>query len=120
MVLSHSGKRAAGGWRGNTGTRHERGYGSTWDKLRKKVLERDMYLCQACKRDGILTPLGVKPYDHAVDHIKPKAKGGTDDEDNLEGLCADCHDAKTEREAKEGQGARPRPQFDDKGFPVWE
>jgi 5-methylcytosine-specific restriction protein A len=33
-----------------------------------------------------------------VDHIKPKAHGGTDDDDNLESLCAACHRAKTATE----------------------
>lgn len=84
----------SGKWQGQ-GSRHERGYGAAWVKLRDRILKRDGYLCQACLRNGRPTPLGVKPYDHAVDHIKPKAKGGTDDHDNLESLCAPCHDAKT-------------------------
>jgi 5-methylcytosine-specific restriction protein A len=28
---------------------------------------------------------------NAVDHIKPKAKGGTDDLANLQGICRACH-----------------------------
>ncbi len=38
-----------------------------------------------------------------VDHIIPKAAGGTDDDDNLESLCGDCHDAKSAAEAKAAQ-----------------
>ena len=38
-----------------------------------------------------------------VDHIKPKAKGGTDDWDNLQSICDRCHDAKT----KQDMGVRP-------------
>lgn len=71
-------------------------------------------------RQGRVTPLAVKPYDHAVDHIVGKAKGGTDDPDNLQSLCSPCHDAKSEREAKDGQGVKPRPEYDADGFPVWE
>ena len=107
-------------WGGNRGTRQERGYGASWDRLRLRILKRDKYLCQQCLRDGRVTPLKVKPYDHAVDHIVPKAKGGDDYPSNLQALCAPCHDAKSEREAKEGQGARTRPEYDASGFPVWE
>ena len=91
-----------------------------WVAARRRALMRDNYLCQECLRNGRPTPLGVKPYDHAVDHITPKVKGGTDDPDNLQSLCAPCHDAKSEREAKEGQGAKTKPRYDADGFPVWE
>jgi 5-methylcytosine-specific restriction enzyme A len=87
---------------GNT-SRHARGYGTQWGKQRKAALDRDKYLCQQCLRDGRVTPLCVKPYDHAVDHILPKAKGGTDDHDNLESLCSPCHDAKTATERGTGR-----------------
>ena len=82
------------GW-ADKGSRHSRGYDAAWTRLRLIILKRDLYLCQACLRKGRPTPLCVRPYDHAVDHIKPKAKGGTDDRDNLESLCAPCHEAKT-------------------------
>lgn len=82
-------------WAGIKGTRHERGYGAAWDKLRLSILARDKYLCQQCLRNGRATPLRVRPRDHAVDHIKPKAKGGTDHPDNLQSLCTPCHDAKS-------------------------
>jgi len=111
-----------GGWKGNHGSRHDRGYGTAWTKLRLSILKRDMYLCQACNRDGRLTPLGLQPYDHAVDHIVAKSKGGDDEPSNLESLCRDCHDAKSLTEAAKGRGAQPRtkPQYDAKGFPLWE
>ena len=79
-------------------SRHARGYGTAWEKLRKRILIRDKYLCQQCKREG-----RVK-VGNQVDHIKPKARGGTDDEANLEVLCRDCHDEKTLKE----QGKKPR------------
>lgn len=87
------------------GSRHERGYGSRWDRLRKAVLRRDSYLCQECLRNGRLTPLCVEPYDHAVDHITPKSKGGGDEMDNLQALCTECHNRKTDQD--EGR-RRPR------------
>lgn len=81
-------------WDGK-GSRHSRGYDSRWDRLRLAVLKRDNYLCQECMRQGKLTPLMVKPHDHAVDHIVPKVQGGTDDMGNLQSLCTPCHHAKT-------------------------
>ena len=80
------------------GSRHARGYGAEWTKLRKQVLKRDNYLCQECLREGRLTPLCVKPRDHAVDHKIAKAYGGTDDPGNLESLCDRCHRAKSSLE----------------------
>ena len=80
------------------GSRHSRGYDSRWDRIRKLVLKRDNYLCQECMRQGKLTPLCVKRYDHAVDHIVPKVQGGTDDMDNLQSLCVPHHSEKTARD----------------------
>ena len=72
--------------------RHQRGYGTAWDKRRERVLKRDNYLCQECLRHGIVTTA------KSVDHIKAKAHGGTDDDINLESLCWPCHRTKTARE----------------------
>jgi 5-methylcytosine-specific restriction enzyme A len=70
-------------------SRHERGYGSKWDKIRLQILVRDNHLCQSCRRIGLVTPASI------VDHITPKAKGGTDDIANLEAICRGCHASKT-------------------------
>lgn len=78
------------------GNRHERGYGSAWDKLRALVLARDCGLCQVCSAAGRVSLA------NAVDHIKPKAEGGTDDESNLQAICKPCHLIKTADEAKRG------------------
>ena len=73
---------------GRTST--ERGYGTAWRKLRAKVMKRDNYLCQVC------LPQMTKAKE--VDHITNKAKGGTDDMDNLQAICIGCHRAKTANE----------------------
>ncbi|MFH6892634.1 MULTISPECIES: HNH endonuclease [Providencia] len=73
-------------------SRHQRGYGSKWDKIRTRVLQRDKYLCQEC----IKSDRAVEA--KTVDHIKPKAYGGTDDDSNLQSLCWPCHKRKTARE----------------------
>ncbi len=66
-------------------SRQARGYGRAWELLRERVLERDSHLCQACARKDRVA-MGRE-----VHHITPKAKGGTDDDTNLETLCRDCH-----------------------------
>ena len=58
------------------------------------VLTRDDHLCQACLSRDRVTPA------NQVDHIVPRAKGGSDDMDNLQALCKPCHDAKTKTEAR--------------------
>ena len=46
-----------------------------------------------CKRAGLLTP------GNEVDHIVPKAQGGTDDLSNLAVICRRHHQAKTQAES---------------------
>lgn len=74
------------------GTRHQRGYGAAWDALRKVVMQRDAGLCQPCRGDERVTLATM------VDHIKPRAEGGTDDLDNLQAICRECHSRKTDVE----------------------
>lgn len=88
-------------------SRHERGYGHQWDKLRKVILTRDSYLCQACKAKGRITAASQ------VDHVKVKAKGGTDDPANLRSLCAPCHVDKTTRD----NGGRVKVRIGPNGWP---
>ncbi len=77
-------------------SRHERGYGTKWDKLRAVILTRDMHLCQQCLREGRAAEAKT------VDHITPKAHGGTDAESNLQSLCWPCHYRKTATERNRG------------------
>jgi 5-methylcytosine-specific restriction protein A len=89
-------------------SRHDRGYGTAWDKLRRHIMQRDKHLCQPCKRASMITPA------QQVDHIIPKAKGGTDDEDNLQAICKTCHEGKTIQDS----GGRPKVQIGADGWPV--
>ncbi len=101
----------ASGWADRRrGTRHERGYGNAWDKLRLQVLKRDYYLCQC---DECLRTSRVRSASE-VDHIIPKAKGGTDDMDNLQAIHPECHKAKTMKD--EGHIVRQRIGID--GWPL--
>ncbi|EOC0875546.1 HNH endonuclease [Cronobacter malonaticus] len=72
--------------------RHHRGYGSKWDIIRVRILTRDRHICQECQRKGRPHPA------ETVDHIIPKAHGGTDDDSNLQALCWSCHKSKTATE----------------------
>jgi len=94
-------------------SRHERGYGAAWVKTRAVILKRDAGLCQPCLATGRPTPATQ------VDHITPKAKGGTDDHENLQAICGACHTVKTEREGAEAQGRRIRVKYDAAGWPIW-
>ena len=64
---------------------HQRGYCSQgWKAARREVLLRDNYQCQMC---GVVVH-GKRAH---VDHIVPKAKGGSDEVSNLRTLCVSCH-----------------------------
>lgn len=63
--------------------------------MRADLFARDP-LCAECKRQGRVTLATQR------DHIKPLAEGGADTDDNVQGLCAPCHDAKSKTEAARG------------------
>ncbi|PVZ89992.1 HNH endonuclease [Serratia sp. S1B] len=69
--------------------------GRPWRRLKQSVHERDLWTCCQCGRVTM---------DLECDHIINKAQGGTDDMNNLQSLCKDCHSKKTIKESKQGQG----------------
>lgn len=81
-------------------SRHERGYGAAWERLRRLILRRDHGVCQECK-SAIATQ---------VDHIIPKSAGGPDAPNNLRAICAPCHFAKTASESQRHRGRSKSPQ----------
>ena len=89
-------------------SRHKRGYNSQWDRIRVQALKRDCYLCQECMRQGRVTPA------RDVDHIIPKAKGGTDDLTNLQSLCVPHHQEKTAKD----EGWKRAPTIGIDGWPT--
>ena len=92
------------------GNRHARGYGNAWYKLREQIMRRDCGVCRCseCKRLSRLRPA------HEVDHIVPKAKGGTDDWDNLCAINRECHKDKSLRD----KGMTPKPWIGVDGYPI--
>lgn len=101
-------------------SRHSRGYGAEWDKIRKAVIKRDCGMCQECKRQGRVT-MG-REVDHITNKAKAKAMGWTDDQidalTNLQLLCSPCHKAKTAKD--EGRTYRPKVRIGLDGWPVGE
>lgn len=83
-------------WRTTHTSAHARGYGRKWQKLRKAKLAESP-ICEACKRAWAV----------CVDHITPKAQGGSDDWENLQSLCQACHDQKTARDGGRGSLVPP-------------
>ncbi len=76
-------------------TRHDRGYGNNWYRTRALILKRDNHMCKCddCVYNSIYLPATE------VDHIIPKARGGTDDHINLRAINTECHKKKSKREA---------------------
>lgn len=91
-----------------TTSRHERGYGKEWDRLRQQAMTRDNRLCQPCLRAGRVTAATE------VDHVTPKAKGGTDEMANLQAICSLCHVEKGLRD----DGKRVKTEIGADGWPV--
>jgi 5-methylcytosine-specific restriction endonuclease McrA len=72
--------------------------------LRKRIYERDGGTCCLCKEKTRFfnslydSPFNNGPKAGSVDHIVPRSKGGSDDEDNLRWMCRSCNCARGNRE----------------------
>lgn len=65
--------------------------------MREALFRKDP-LCAECKRNGLVRLATQR------DHITSLAEGGLDEESNTQGLCDDCHEAKSLAEALRGRG----------------
>ena len=65
--------------------------GNLSKSLRFEVLTRDGFRCRYC---------GATAQDARlhIDHVEPRAKGGSDDLENLVAACADCNHGKGDRQ----------------------
>jgi 5-methylcytosine-specific restriction endonuclease McrA len=59
---------------------------------RKNILRRDNYKCAYCGRSDLML---------TVDHVIPKARGGTDTWENLVTACTKCNNVKGDRTPEE-------------------
>jgi hypothetical protein len=62
-------------------------------------------ICRHCKERGI-TRVATVP-----DHIQPLALGGTDEDGNVQCLCAECHEIKTAYESASSEAASFHPDW---------
>ena len=76
-------------WAGRTWA--STGYDREWLKLRAAVL-REEPRCRLCGKPAV-----------TVDHIVPKARGGTDARSNLQSLCDSCRKTKDKHDAAVGK-----------------
>ena len=104
------------GW--PTTSRHSRGYGTEWDKIKKRILARDHGLCQPCLKQGYLHP-GTE-VDHIVSKAQAKLKGWSkqriDADDNLQCINSECHKRKTAEE--QGRSIKDKVVIGIDGFPI--
>jgi 5-methylcytosine-specific restriction endonuclease McrA len=63
-----------------------------WEHLGERVSNR---LCRDCFKKGIVK---LAKY---VDHIIQRKLGGSDENDNLQGLCSSCHNSKSAQEGNQ-------------------
>ena len=54
-------------------------------------------LCVECVRQGRVSVATIR------DHIIPLGEGGSDTDDNIQGLCRECSDRKTAEESRRGR-----------------
>ena len=66
---------------------HKKATNRGWHTIRQTVLARDGHICQ------IALP-GCTTIATAVDHIQPRARGGTDDLHNLRAACTHCNSSR--------------------------
>ena len=103
-----------------TESRHERGYGTEWDKVRRLVLERDEHLCQCrhCKEEG-RTAIATE-VDHIVSRANAQALGWSkaraEHSSNLQAINTQCHVRKTQEE--QGKTFKPKRHIGLDGFPI--
>lgn len=56
--------------------------------MRAALFQREP-LCAVCKTQGLVVLATQR------DHIQSLEEGGADDDDNTQGLCEECHEAKS-------------------------
>lgn len=78
-------------------------------RIRERVFRRDGWLCRACAL------LGKTTVATEVDHVLPRHRGGTDDLENLQALCSECHARKTAQDM--GKAYRKGPTIGLDGWP---
>jgi len=63
-----------------------------WADLTAQVIERDGWICSYCDLD-----ISKSDVRHAIDHVFPLSKGGTNELDNLCMSCQPCNSSKGDK-----------------------
>lgn len=99
-------------------SRHKRGYGNAWDKLRKVIMQRDSGMCQCELCMG--RKLRANEVHHIVSKERAKQLGWTaqevDNPSNLQAVNAQCHKRITL--AEQGKVLKPKVKFGIDGYPI--
>lgn len=66
----------------------ERVRGRILQRVRQRIMQGQP-LCKICEGAGLVTP------GQEMDHIVPLFKGGSNEDDNLQMLCVECHRKKS-------------------------
>ena len=85
----------------------ERIRGRTLQRLRTRIMQGQP-LCRACDAKGFVTPSAE------MDHIVPLFMGGSNDDDNLQMLCVECH----RKKSADDLGVRYKPTIGVDGWPI--
>jgi len=85
----------------------ERPRGRILQRLRTRIMQGQP-LCKMCEDKGLVTP-GAE-----MDHIVPLFMGGSNDDDNLQMLCVECH----RKKSADDLGVRFRPTIGSDGWPI--
>ncbi len=81
--------------------------GRPWRRKRERIFNRDNFLCQIHFLRGELRSVSLSGVDAGIcDHKVPLSQGGTDDDENLQTICAECDKEKTSGEALRGRGGK--------------
>lgn len=100
-------------------SRHERGYGYAWTKLRAQIMERDKGLCQVSLKKGLI--VRATEVDHIVSKAEARRLGWTqaqmDHPSNLQAISKQEHLIKTEAEQGKKKQA-PKPTIGADGWPI--
>ncbi len=72
-----------------------------YKKHKLKLLQKQGYKCLHCRCNFYLDPEKA-----TIDHILARSNGGTNNIENLQILCRDCHDKKTVKEKSDNYSVR--------------
>lgn len=99
-------------------SRHSRGYGVEWDKLRATILDRDRHLCQCHQCKKLKRNFEATEVHHIISKAEGKKRGWTiaqiDHPSNLQSINKNCHKRET---AAEQNRTLIRKGVDDEGWP---